>query len=301
MHLPIKQNKQVKELNTMEMSMTFVGKRILDLWFDEACSISELHTAQFHALLTNIKAGYEYNKDLFYGELDTDRETEYSETYYFKLDDNNCVVLCNRYDDYIVRLVWEDDMCSIDTLSLEFAIEVEDHIKLPKYQHFLDYLETTRYYYHNRYEDLDVLFARQNKILNDYVLSIDNNTLELFLDRNVAIDLNNTVSLPNIDNTTNLIWVALDQFNKPLEFLFGTQIEAIDYMRDESIFKIIPTTLNTADVDDYVILESWECDNFDYESVSKEFRDGECRETSDNTEYYHTDIMSDNDLFDNTL
>lgn len=167
----------VKELKKMNMNMTFVGKQLLDLWFDEACNISKLHESQFEVLLNQIKSSYEYNKDLFY-EIDEDRETEYSETYYFKLDDNNCVVLCNRYDDYIVRLVWEDDMCSIDTLSLDFAIEVEEHIKLPKYQHFLDYLENNRYYYTNHSETLDIMFARQNKLLEAYTLSIDSNTLE---------------------------------------------------------------------------------------------------------------------------
>ena len=144
-----------------------IGRQLLDEYFDLVWKIARQHEPQLIKILTNIQESYSHNVSMYY-ELHEDRETEYSETYYIKLDTDNNVILCDRYDEYIIRLVWEADMCDIAVLASDFSIELENHIVLPQYKHINDYLEATKYYYTNRHETTEDRNIRENNILLAY-------------------------------------------------------------------------------------------------------------------------------------
>jgi hypothetical protein len=144
-----------------------IGRRLMNELFDLECSIARLHVPQLIKILNNIKEAYHYTVGLYY-EFD-ERETEYSETYYIKLDTDNNVILCNRSNDYIIRLVWESDMCDIKELAIDFAVELENYIVLPQYQHFVDYLASTKYYHHMYGETLEQRNMREDQTLLAYI------------------------------------------------------------------------------------------------------------------------------------
>lgn len=264
--------------------LTTVGKKILDAWFNDTIDIEKRIMSQLTVLLTNIKNEYDNTVDVFYGEIDTDRETDYYIESFFKLDKDNNVVKCYRVSTNSVRLVYESDMISITELVQDLSFDLDQHIKLPKYQKFLDYLEVNRYYYCNYdTESLSDMFARQAKILSDYVLTIDDLCLDMFIDT--------VTELPMISH--NAIWIIQETATGNfVEFLFGNRATALQYLNEEyygGTHRLVLTTLNCGDVDDYVILDNYEFDD-DYETVSIAFRDGETDPALD---------VPDTDLFDN--